>query len=433
MGLKKSMISVFMLMLVALVATAVSALDITITEVELDDDTLDPTADNFIRDIERGDEFEVKVHLTANEVAFNVEVEAAIRGVHNEGITDITDTFDVKAGTSYVKTLTLELPRRMDMDTYLLRVRIQDRAGTTVEETYTLDVSTARDMLVIRDVVLSPGNVIQAGRALLATVRVKNYGLNDEKDVKVTVRIPELGLSASDYVEEIEGRGEDESASSEELYLRIPGCADAGTYLLEVEVEYDDGDEVTRETRTITVTEGDYCPTGYVEPAEETAMTVITVGATTQDVTRGVSGTIYPITVTNQGTLTVTYTIGVDVAGNWATVQMSPSNVATVPSGATSTVYVYVSANENAAAGENMFSVTVSKGGKMLKQVAMKANVVEPSAGVTVTGWTGLKRALEIALVVLVVLLVIFGLIVGFNKLKRTETEDEEGEGKTYY
>ena len=45
-----------------------------------------------------------------------------------------------------------------------------------------------------------------------------------------------------------------------------------------------------------------------------------------------------------------------------------------------------------------------------------------------------IKKALEVGLVVWVVVLVILGLIIGFNKLKGSDEEDEEkGDDQTYY
>jgi len=64
-------------------------------------------------------------------------------------------------------------------------------------------------------------------------------------------------------------------------------------------------------------------------------------------------------------------------------------------------------------------------GDKVLDSVTLKANVVGGAAGSV-----DLKRALEIGLIVLVVILVILGLIIGFNKLKGDE-DDKEGE--SYY
>ena len=87
---------------------------------------------------------------------------------------------------------------------------------------------------------------------------------------------------------------------------------------------------------------------------------------------------------------------------------------------------MYASANKDAPAGEQTFTVTISSNDKTLKQLPLGMNVQESASGAST-----LKRSLEVGLVVLVILLVIIGLIIGFSKLRG---EEEEGkEGKEYY
>ena len=67
-------------------------------------------------------------------------------------------------------------------------------------------------------------------------------------------------------------------------------------------------------------------------------------------------------------------------------------------------------------------------------EIPLIANVVaadEPAAEAE-SGSNTLTKSLEIGLIVLVVLLVILGLIIGFNKLKDNEPREEEV-GQTYY
>ncbi|MCA9478614.1 MAG: hypothetical protein KC535_05695, partial [Nanoarchaeota archaeon] len=45
--------------------------------------------------------------------------------------------------------------------------------------------------------------------------------------------------------------------------------------------------------------------------------------------------------------------------------------------------------------------------------------------------WDGLKRVLEIGLIIVVIVLILIGLIVGFNKLRGNDDDDEDA--KTYY
>jgi len=414
-------LSVLALLLVSVLAMSnvASAVSATIDEVKLDGDTLSPSSNNAVLDVDRDQELEVRVRFTATANQDNVQVEAAIRGYdHGDLIEDITDAFDVKTGNSYIKKLTLPLRERMDQGKYLLRVRIEDRAGATVTQTYTLDVDTERHNLQVYDVVLSPGETVNAGRALLAAVRVRNRGEKDEKNVKVTVSIPELGVSASDFIDEIEkSEDDDDETTSEELYLRIPDDAETGDYTLVTELQYDLGDEYVTQEQVIRVV-------GSEKAMEEKKeKTILTVAADAQSLQAGGAEVAYPITLTNAGSTSKVYTVTADGA-SWATMRVSPGNVVVVGAGESKAVTVYVAAAKNAPAGEQSFTVTIMSDDKVLKQLALKANVSAESAA------SKLKRGLEVGLVVLVVLLVIVGLIIGFNKLKGGE---EGGDEETYY
>ena len=94
-------------------------------------------------------------------------------------------------------------------------------------------------------------------------------------------------------------------------------------------------------------------------------------------------------------------------------------------SGATKTVYVNVNALKTASAGAHIFSLSATG---LDSPISLTANVKAAIAA----GGLSVKRVLEVGLVILVVLLVILGLIIGFNKMKGSE-EDTEETGKTYY
>ena len=369
--------------------------------------------------LERGEDFEVKVALTASVDQDDVQVEVSLYGVHNEHVTDITGTFDVTDGVTYVKYLDLELPDRMDVDNYTLKVRVEGKEDSDLKE-YDLAISSPRNSVVIKDVIFSPGDEIMQGRALLTNVRVKNMGDKEEESVKITFSVPELGISDSDYIDDLEiGDSED---LEDELYVKIPNCAEVGGYTYKVEVDYDDGDETTTETGMLYVTEGDLCE--VEESAEST--TLVTVGPATQDVTQGTS-VIYPVTLTNNGNVAKSYAIIVDGLAEWATSSLDPAASVVLQPGESKAVYVYVSANDDASVGEHMFTLSITSGTETLEQVALKANVLE--------GKSGLKQGLEVGLVSLVIVLILLGLIIAFNKLKGNEDDEdlEEQIGETYY
>lgn len=433
-------------MLVGMVALsgAVSALNATLDSVEVDEDELAKGL-NTITNFERDNTFEVKVKVTALTDLKNVEVEAMLSGYdHNDRVSDVTDVFDMRANVSYTKKLELKLPQRIQTDQYRLRVYVRDRAGDELQQDYYLDVGTVRHSIQIKDVDVDPSGDVESGRSVRVLVDLKNWGEQDEDDIKIEFAVPELSLKAlPDYVDIEAG----ETKTSEELYVRIPLCTEPGQYTGQVKVTYDEGDETETQNVLLNVVESSACEketeketekeeekeTTTPKPAQE--KTIITVGAQSQDVTRGEGGAIYPITFTNSGSESKTYVVAVTGADNWATVKISPLQTVTVGAGESKSVYVYVSAKETAEAGDHLFSVDVKDAsGNIVKQIPMTAKVVEPATSEKETG-SSLKKALEIGLIVLVVILIIVALIVVFTRKKEDEEEEAEDEisGQTYY
>ncbi len=434
-------IGVMILFLVGILAfsgIASAAINISDVIVEVEDVTVyDGSIVNGglvdVSGVEKDNPIEVEVTFTAN-ADMRIEVEAELSGDgKKDKISDSTDEFNVHAGTTYVKKLELELPLRMDQDRkYQLRVTISDRYDYLTIPGI-LDISSTDHAIQIRDIVLSPENEVQAGRALLVTARIKNRGGSEEEDVKVKASVPALGISASDYIDELDeedcdGEDCDDSTTSEELYMRIPECAEPGEYTVRVCVEFDDGDEEKCETTKIQVVESDTCKIAAAEEPIATGKTIITIGPETQDIAKGGSA-MYPVTIANDGAESKVYSISVDSA-DWADFSVTPSNVLVVGAGESKAAYISVKAKPTAS-GLQVFSATIKSGESVLKQVPLRANI--SGGAVAATSLGKIKKALEIGLVVLVVLLVILGLIIGFNKLRGSEEEEEAGEEKTYY
>ena len=394
---------------------------VAIDEVKVNGDIVTQSSTNFILDVERGDELNIKVKITPDSDMDDVEIEAVLRGIDSrDKIDDITETFDAKSGVTYIKKLTLPLIQKMDQDTYKLRVRVSDRDSATVEQTYELEVDTKRHDVEVRDVVLSPNTEVKAGRALLATVRLRNRGEKDEDGVKVVVSIPQLGVSAADFIDELEREDDsDDQATTEEMFLRIPDNTETGEYTLRVEVFFDDGDKKNSKEMSVFV-----IGQGEVGVSKGQEKTVIAVAVDKQTASQGGSEVAYPITLTNAGSNSKTYTVTADGA-NWANFRVSPSNVLVVGAGESKAFTVFASAKDNAPVGSQTFTATISTNGKVLKQLPLSVTV-EKSGGTS-----QLKKGLEVGLVVLVILLVIIGLIIGFSKLRGEDEEDEEE--KTYY
>ncbi|MDP7180633.1 MAG: hypothetical protein QF824_05160, partial [Candidatus Woesearchaeota archaeon] len=449
---KLKMICVLMLFIVSMVASSVAVFGAELQDrqsfdsvrdikvgVEVNDVRLNQNVDR--KNIEKTDELDVLVTLqflrkaaaTSNPASLGgVVVEATLTsdGHNNDRISEVSKEFTAKMGDIYDERFDLELPARMEQGVYSLKIRVDTNTNSKTYF-YKLRIDATDHLLEVRDIILSPENTVKAGRTLLVSARVKNRGENDEEDVKVKASIPELGVSASDFIDEVDKEDCtsddcDDSITSGTLYLRIPEDAETGDYDVVVEVTFEDGDSEITETETIHVLGVE----GQEVIGSDSGKTIISIGPETQDVTKGVAA-LYPVTLTNTGKSSITYVVDVDGA-DWGTFQVSPSNVVVLDAGESKSVYVYATASEGATAGEQMFSVSVTSGDKVLEQVPLKANVGE-SASAGSSAWSKVKRALEIGLIVLVVLLVILGLIIGFNKLKGDDEDQEKDDGQTYY
>ncbi len=384
-------------------------------------------------EVQRGEELDLKMKVKALADVEDVQIRAEIFGyryAHYEGdmVSDVTRTFDLAENDTTYKTLSLQIPTKMDKKYAKLRVTVGDEDGTSYENVYELHIIGVdeEDAIMIKDVSINPSNEVMAGRAFTAMVKVKNIGDDELDDIKVTIAVPELGVTDTEYIDELDP---DESETFEKLLIRIPDCAEAGTYTVEVEVEFDEY-ESTTETVEIVVVEGETCsPLEEPDPCNvEKAETPTITSPGMQDVVKGGSGAVFPIMITNTGKYSKTYVVSVSGVASWGTAKLDPSSLVMVKAGTTETVYVYVTANNDAPEGQRVFKVNVESDTKST-DVALTANVVSGSA--VAGSSTGLRKALEIALIVLVVILIILGLIIGFNKLKGNREDDEEEQ--TYY
>lgn len=404
--------------LVSLSATA-SAVPVAVEFVKIDGDIV---SGNEIVEVDRNTDLDIKVKLLALGNAEDVRVEAMIQGFEHGVISDESDIFDMDSGETYTKKLSMHLPDELDRNDYLLRVIVSDRNSELFQQNFNLNIDTARHSMKIEDVAFSPGTDIQSGRSLLTTVRLENKGEQDE-EVKVTVAIPDLGVQQSDFIDEVES---DETVTSEELFLRIPACADPGQYTVDIVLSYNDDFDSVKEQRTITVLDGGLCNVQEAPGTpDKTLIAIATEG--NENIPVGQKA-IYPVTLTNAGGEARIYSIGVDSA-DWASVEVSPSNVVALSPGEIKTTFLALTPKEGTA-GTQLFNVNIKQGEQTLKSVNLATNVEAAKKGST------LVRGLTIGLIIIIVILVILGLILAFSRMKgkNDDFEDFEDEGqKTYY
>ncbi|MCX6708026.1 MAG: hypothetical protein NTW67_00035 [Candidatus Woesearchaeota archaeon] len=404
---KITIITILALFLAAI--TAVSALPVNLEEVEVDGTILQEDAVNKLS-LERGTDYEVRIKFTATANIKDAEVRAFISGYEYSDIEDIEDktqTFDADSGVTYVKKLNIMIPDDVDSADYKLRIIISDRYSDERTADYNLKLDVPRNALKVSDVVFNPANAVKSGSALLTTVRVQNSGEKAQNDVKVTVSIPGLGVSATEYIEQIDNNDEEEE--TEEIFLRMPKCAKAGNYDVTVDVEYSQGHYKITQKNTIAVLADDTCN-------EEEPKTTITLGNQMQSATSGQTAT-FPITVTNAGKTSKTFIATVPNA-DWATITMTPTSTMVIPAGQTQTIFVNVQLSKDVPAGAHSLAATVSSG-EYTQELTLTTNVLQSKSTA--------RSVFETILIVLVVLLVILGIVLGIAHLRNKE------QAETYY
>ncbi len=426
----KKMMSVLTLtiMIMSLVVGSVSAdsfVNVDIVDFEINGRTM---TEDKVLEVELGDVLEIDM-----EVMCTAEVDEAIsdycaEGVeigarlvykyseHDNNIADWTNDFKLHNGVTALKSLEVQVPYEMNTDEMSLHIYVADQHGSYTQK-YDIDVVGVDNSDAIRFVKTQLNYpVLKAGeiRSITPKVVVKNYGTEDFDDVYLTVRIPALGVQQELQSIELDAG---EERVFEDLWLRIPSDAEAGVYTVEYLVEFDRYENVEAFDK-LTIEAGE-------ETSEtENTKTVVTV-PDTQSLVVGGAGVAYPVVIANMGNDAKSYVLTVQGVESWGTSRIDPVATIVVPAGETVTAFLYVSANENAVAGDKVFQLTINDG-KESKQIPLTANVAEAEGN-----WDGLKTVLEVGLIVLVIILIVIGLIVGFNKLRGNDEEDDED--KTYY
>ncbi|MBW2968779.1 hypothetical protein KY314_01540 [Candidatus Woesearchaeota archaeon] len=279
--MKTKILSVLSVLLIMLMATSAIALPISVERVEIDGERVDNNAARL--DVQRGQEVEVELTLVPSEDIEDVEIMAFISGYEYNDIEAMADSIgpiSMESGVKYRKTLHITLPEDVEEDDYKLRLLFTNRNGEDmISLNYQLKIDLPRHKLTITDVIFHPGKNVKAGTALLGQVRLENMGEKDEDDIVVKIMIPELGVSATDYVDEIE-TGEQEE--TEEIYLRIPESAEPGIYQAQVYVGYNNDHDKLLATSILNVEANQRLQ----EPTEETVVVVEQLPEeTTQEIT----------------------------------------------------------------------------------------------------------------------------------------------------
>jgi hypothetical protein len=310
--------------------------------------------DDSMVQVELGSTTQVVVFIEGTGDYEDVRIRAWVGGYDHGDIEVTSDVFDVENGVTYKEYLYLEIPEDMDVNDHKFTLYVDVYSGDELERvTYTLYFEEESHKVLVEDIILSK-TTIEPDSYLGIQVRLSNEGENDEDNLKITVSIPELGISNRVYMDELDY---DTQADSETIYLTIPDNAATGTYEVEVYVEYDDGYSLTEDLTYLRV-DGD--STIYDENAIVSIETI-------KDLVTGEEST-FKVQVTNLGKTTKEFTLtitGMD-SDQIQTVTVSPGKSAELVYSITphltglQTLQVEVTSKDGAVETE-LFYVTVQE------------------------------------------------------------------------
>ena len=404
-------------------------------------DNIDITGSSL--DVKRGDMINIEIWVqgklgnntnsTSNLVP-DVRAEARIIGYEFGEIAARSGLFSIEGDNLYKKTLSLSIPKDIDAsEKYTLRVEVADSRDEDRRE-FDVHLDEQRHSLNIFDIALNPSSRIQAGQPLFPSVVVENLGAMKEENIKVTVSVPKLGISAVNFIDElvpelVEERQRfdrnEESSQRVDFLLRMPEDAKSGEYDLQVEVLYNRGHSVLSATRKFSV-QG-------VEAKKEVD-TVINIDSTSKSVKQGEEA-VYKVMFANLGNERGIYSVQVDGV-SWAQSRTEPGFV-TVGPDSTAEAMIYMKPNDNTEPRNYVSVVRVLLGREIINEFTLNTNVLEGEEAEEESATSALKVVLAVIFSVLVIALIVLGLIIAFRKIKSNEEEEQvsnvPAEGQTYY
>jgi len=377
--------------------------------------------------VERGETVEVEVVFTSDVDMDSARVKAWVGGYEHKDLEDRSEIKDIQANLKDREVLKFDIPEDMDAsEIYTLNIQIYDKTSS-FEYAYNLKIEEVRHNINIIDVIVRPTSKVLAGNAIFGNVRVENFGDKKEEDLKVVFKIPDIGVTQTTYIDEltaheIDNEDEEDSASSDDVYLQIPSDAKSGIYDMQVDVYYNGGRSKVSETIQVEIV-GD-------SSSVLSENTLLSIDSDTKDIVQG-SENSYKVMIANTGDSAQIFSIEVAGEEMWGGSRVEPSFVNIAKDG-TGEVLVYVKADETSGLGKQMFTLKIKSGSFVIAEKTLYANIVEDSS------FGALKRALIIGFSVLVIVLVLLALIIAFNKMR--EDDDEEPgeiptspEGQAYY
>lgn len=353
--------------------------------------------------VEAGQSLDLRVVFDAMANANDVRVSARVLG--EPGLSDTTSRFDVIAGGTYSKQLSIDVPYDIDLnEDFILEVKVENQLGGT---TFTATFVVQRESYALEFLSVESPSRISAGEVLPVEVVVKNRGRYDAQDTFVIASIPALGVSKKIFLEDLAANEsvnneiEDDSIEGR-ILLAIPSNAAPGLYTVEVKTYNSDSETVS--VRRVEIVSGNSNSAMISSPSSRTFAA-------------GSEGS-YSLTIVNSGNRILVYNL-VTESDNGLTVDFDDS-VVVVPAGSSKTVDMTAQA---AREGSYNFKVTVlDSENNVVGEKSFVANVEGRSVG----GNAAVVLTIILAIVFVVLLVVLIVLLT-----RKPAKADQSGE--SYY
>lgn len=331
-----------------------------------------------------GETVPIRVSFESNINVTDARIKVRIEG-HREEIASSTRRLTLVQGGVYTELLNLRLPSdlRDTLEDYTLYVEVSSAVDRT-EAAY--NIRMQRESYDLKVLSVDYNLDASAGSTVPVMVVVKNTGFQRNDDVYVIVAVPELGISARAYLEDLvaieecaDGCDRVDSISRI-LNLKIPENANPGIYDMTVTVYNSDFRTVEKKVLKVN--------------APATSSLVAT--SRNQELRAGETKT-YDLVIVNSDNNIKVYTLS---AVSSSALEVSVPSVVTVAPQTAYTVPVTVKAKSGAESGNHAFTVSVNG-----QQTSFVANVGQGSSSRGVVALTIILAIIFVALLILLIVL----------------------------
>ena len=364
-------------------------------------------------EVQNGENINLKLRLNSKVNIEDFDLSARIFGYeHNAIISTIEDPVTLTAGRTKIISLNVQLPNDMDSQKdYTIRISGGNN-GVYFEKNFDLFVQTQRHRVDVLDLVMTPSSGVEAGQNIIANVRMKNRGQKSQDSVKVFVEIPELSVTESSYVSDLNS---DEVATSDDMLLFIPETAEAGQYEVLVKLSYDDNYKETVATYSLNVLASD---------VEVTKKLMISFDDNRDLVANQANE--FQVVVANPNTESKPVSI-VSLDNVWADVEITPS-LAMVKGGDSETFTVKVTPKSEIK-GEKELSLIVKNGATDVSTFKVSTYVEGAKNQANSINWVNVG----LAVLLIIAIIILLTLVISIAKRKDDNDEDDMSSTEEYY